>query len=255
VYGQAMTRYVSLLICILLAACASLPNLPAFSFAPTTNTQAKELAHADSLRLKHACVEAIPLYQALIRDQSQTSISALEGKGLCEMELGKMATAVQSLHTVIAHDALRWRALNAMGVMQALAGHPVAANEYYQMALDAGPPARYAILNNQGLTYALANKLPLAIRALTQASQEATAEAKPRVDLNLSLALGLAKRFKEAEQVARPHLSEAALHHNMAQFALLANDTALAKKHLSQALSASSQPYPKASQTLHALED
>ena len=83
-------------------------------------------------------------------------------------------------------------------------GDHALAQSYYGAALKI-VPGEPSVLSNQGLSYALAKKLPEAETVLREAS------AHPRADLrvrqNFALVLGLQGKFGEAETVLRQDLA------------------------------------------------
>jgi Flp pilus assembly protein TadD len=96
-------------------------------------------------------------------------------------------------------------------VADRLEDHETAQN-FYRDALKIAP-GEPTVLNNLGLSYALTKQLPLAEKALRQASASPRADA--RVRNNLALILALEGKFAEAEQVSRQDMSAAAAKANV----------------------------------------
>jgi Flp pilus assembly protein TadD len=106
-----------------------------------------------------------------------------------------------------------WRILSTQGAVADQMGDFDGAQRYYETALRLAPNEPQ-ILSNQGLSFALAKRLPQAETTLKQAAQNPRADA--RVRQNLALVLGLEGKFGEAEAVLQRDLAPADVATNMA---------------------------------------
>jgi Flp pilus assembly protein TadD len=221
------------------------------------NNSELALRLAELNRKMHHYNVAAPLYAAAI--PKLAGIEALQAKealGLCYLHLGRFQDSGAILAEVLAQDATKWHTINAFGVTLALTNQAEEAIEYFKLAeeLSHQDPA---VLNNFGLLYAMegryAEAKPLLERAFSHIAP--SAPERGRIALNLAMVYGASGNLVAAEKMATPHLpSAAALHHNLAVYALLARDKNLAKKHLSKALA--SPQYTQASwELMKGLED
>lgn len=208
------------------------------------------LGLADSQRLSGNLTAARETYKKVLanpKKDTKATLDATEGNGLCYMQEGNFVEAVKTFSEVLAQDASRWRTVNALGVALALTGRSKEAMDYYNSALqlsDNNP----AVLNNMALTLAFSGQTHEAIAPLQQAYNALPKEAVERkqVALNLALVYGLNGQMTDAERMAKPYLSEAALYNNMGVYAMLANNKQQAQDYLKKALSSSPAHYQKA---------
>jgi Flp pilus assembly protein TadD len=204
------------------------------------------LKYADSLRLAGNPVKARAVYDTVISaPDSRRAIATLEGKGLAYMQEANFNQASKLLTQVLAKDATRWKAINALGVILSLTKHTKEALEYYNVALQVSNN-HPTVLNNMGLTYAISGDLKQAIATLEKASASISSDQRKPIALNLAMVYGLAGRMSEAESVSKPYLTKAAIYNNIGYYAMLANNKALAREYLEKALSASPTHYQKA---------
>jgi Flp pilus assembly protein TadD len=142
---------------------------------------------------------------------------ALTGLGMALVQLNQPAAALDPLRKglAITPDARGYRAL---GVAENLLGQNQLAEADYTrgLALAPGDPG---LSNNLGLSMALSGNFNGAIAVLRTASTGPNATARTRQ--NLALALGLAGRTADAEQVARMDLDEQSVQSNLAYYAVL----------------------------------
>src|SRR6185312_6842033 len=110
------------------------------------------------------------------------------------------------------------RAFSALGVAENLMGNTAAATEAFKHGL-ALAPEDLDLLNNYGLSQALAGDYDGAIATLHRVATDPRASSRNR--LNLALVLGLAGRSEDAAQVARIDLDEKAVRSNLAYYAEL----------------------------------
>lgn len=208
---------------------------------------------ADNMRRLAKTDEALRQYDAILEKQPD-NIEALEGKGLALLSKTDFQQASIVLERVMALDSRRWRTLNAVAILFVAKNMPKESLAYYEEALSLMPDEP-VILNNVGLTMALNRDFDRALLALTRASQKLKEKdpQKRRVDLNLALVYGISGQMEKAEQVAKPHLSEAALNNNLGFYAYLANNEDLAKGYLNHAISGSPTFYEKAWKNLEVL--
>jgi len=143
--------------------------------------------------------------------------AALTGLGMALVQLGQANAAVEPLRKglALAPDARGYRAL---GVAENLMGQNQAAEADYNRGLALAPEDP-GLRNNLGLSLALSGNFDGAIAILRAAATGPNATAKTRQ--NLALALGLAGRTAEAQQIARMDLDEQSVQSNLAYYATL----------------------------------
>ncbi len=134
-------------------------------------------------------------------------------KSLIAMRRGPDALA--PLARAIAQRPDDWQALSLEGVAHDQAAEYTHATESYERALRVSPN-NPAILNNYGLSRALAGDLDGAEVMLRTAA--ADPNATPQSRQNLALVLGLQGNFSEAERLARADLPPAAVANNVAYY-------------------------------------
>ena len=142
---------------------------------------------------------------------------ALTGLGMALVQLNQPAAALDPLRQglAIAPDARGYRTL---GVAENLLGQNQQAEADYTRGLALAPDDP-GLSNNLGLSMALSGNFNGAIAVLRTASTGPNATARTRQ--NLALALGLAGRTAEAEQVARMDLDEQSVRSNLTYYAVL----------------------------------
>ncbi|NNM73660.1 tetratricopeptide repeat protein [Enterovirga aerilata] len=157
------------------------------------------VAYAGTLRKlgQHAQAVAV-LQQAAIRNPRTLSVLAAYGKALAEA--GRLKEAQEVLAKAHLPERPDWRILSVQGTVADQLGDFVGAQRYYEAALRI-VPGEPSVLTNQGLSYALAKRLPEGEVILRQAALHPRADG--RVRQNLALVLGLQGKFGEAEAVLR----------------------------------------------------
>ncbi|MGH7035608.1 MAG: tetratricopeptide repeat protein, partial [Stellaceae bacterium] len=154
---------------------------------------------------------------------------AMRGLGMTLVALDKPTEAVEMLNKSI-NFAPSPRAFSALGVAENLMGNTAAATAAFKRGL-AMTPEDLDLLNNYGLSQALAGDYDGAIATLHRVATDPRASSRNR--LNLALVLGLAGRSEDAAQVARIDLDEKAVRSNLAYYAEL---RALSPKARAQAI-------------------
>lgn len=144
------------------------------------------------------------LQQAAIRNPKNQALLGEYGKALADAgRLKESAEVLARAHTPERPD---WRILSVQGAVADQMGDHEGAQRYYEAALRIAP-GEPSILSNQGLSFALAKRLPEAESVLRQAAASPGADA--RVRQNLALVLGLQGKFPEAEDVLKRDLAPA----------------------------------------------
>lgn len=145
-------------------------------------------------------------------------------------ELGKALTAharafegVRHLEYVATQKRDDWTVLSAYGVALDQIGDHEAAQTQYRAAL-ALTPQNITLLNNKGLSHALAGDLGEAERTLREAAAHPDAPATTRQ--NLALILGLKGDFDDAERLARADLPPPVAENNIAYYRSLLSQPA-----------------------------
>lgn len=179
-------------------------------FAARPDDGAAAVNYARALRATDQRAQAAAvLEQAALRNPKDAGIAAAYGKALAET--GRLQEAANVLGRAHSPDRPDWRILSALGAVADQSGDHALAQSYYGAALKIAP-GEPSVLSNQGLSYALAKRLPEAETVLREAS------AHPRADLrvrqNFALVLGLQGKFGDAETVLRQDLApeEASTH-------------------------------------------
>lgn len=212
-------------------------------------------AYAESLRLAKKSNEAIAAYDQLI-ELEEGSIRGREGKALALIELGKLGLAQSLLQDVVARDASKWRALNALGVVYALQGKNQEAQDYFRMASEVSHDDPL-VMNNIALSMGLSGRVGHAEILIKQAiSKTPKSDTNyTRFQHNLALIYGLGGKEEQAKTVLLPYLSEAAIQNNLGFYAALRGDEERAKSFLQQAVSGSAVHYRRAWENLEALDN
>jgi Tfp pilus assembly protein PilF len=213
------------------------------------------VALGDAYRRLGNLNKAIAVYDAALTLDANLS-AAKEGKALALIADNDVETPVQLLSDVIKQDPKRWRALNAMGILFSIRDMQPEAQAYFAEALSHNPESA-TILNNMGLSQALAKNHDDAIQSLVRASHLAgvgTIDRK-RIELNLSLVYASAGKPDEAANIARRYFSGAELNNNLGLYAHLAKDDQLAKAYLNMALTDSKVFYERAWDNLQLIGD
>jgi Flp pilus assembly protein TadD len=144
------------------------------------------------------------LQQAAIRNPKNQALLGEYGKALADAgRLKESAEVLARAHTPERPD---WRILSVQGAVADQMGDHEGAQRYYEAALRIAP-GEPSILSNQGLSFALAKRLPEAESVLRQAATSPGADA--RVRQNLALVLGLQGKLPEAEEVLKRDLAPA----------------------------------------------
>lgn len=195
-------------------------------------------AHADALRRSGDYEGALKEYHALLK-RNITSPEVTEGIGLTYLGQGKYKEATATLMQVLEVDALRWKALNGLGVANIQLGKPAQAVDFLSTAYDVS--AEPVVLHNLGLAYAAQRQYPPAIlqlqRAVSAFQVKQEAEKAKRSQLNLALVQGLSGNFDAAKELLKPHLSEDKIYHELSMYAHLAQDNDLAYAYIQKSLS------------------
>lgn len=170
------------------------------------------IAYSGALRANSQNAQAVAvLQQAAIRNSRDLTVLGAYGKALADAgRLKEAADVLSRSHTPERPD---WRILSTQGAVADQMGDFDGAQRYYETALRLAP-GEPSVMSNQGLSFALAKRLPQAEATLKQAALSPRADA--RVRQNLALVLGLEGKFPEAEEVLRRDLAPADVATNMA---------------------------------------
>jgi Flp pilus assembly protein TadD len=142
---------------------------------------------------------------------------ALTGLGMALVQLNQPVAAIDVLRKGLA-TAPDARGYRALGVAENLLGQNAQAEADYTRGLTLSPDDP-GLINDLGLSMALSGNFNGAIAILRPAAAGPNATAQTRQ--NLALALGLAGRTADAEQVARMDLDEQSVQSNLAYYAVL----------------------------------
>ena len=139
------------------------------------------------------------------------------GKAL--LAAGRAYEAVRYLETASSARPYDWKAHSVTGVAYDQIGEHKAAQEKYLIAQSIAPDA-VSILNNKGMSFALAGKIDKAVQVLRTAATRPGADA--RIRQNLALALAIRGDTQEAERLARSDLPPQIAEGNIEYFRSLA---------------------------------
>jgi Flp pilus assembly protein TadD len=163
------------------------------------------VAYAGTLRRLGQKAQAVAvLQQAAIRNARSLPVLAAYGKALADA--GRFREAQEVLSKAHLPERPDWRILSVQGTVADQLGDFAGAQRYYEAALRM-VPGEPSVLSNQGLSYALAKRLPEGEVILRQAALHPRADG--RVRQNLALVLGLQGKFPEAEGVLRQDMPPA----------------------------------------------
>ncbi len=215
----------------------------------------KKATEADKIRYQIALADldrrvgqfesALAKYDTVLAKQSN-NLDALEGKGLALMAIQNIAEAGTLFKTVLAADPKRWRTLNALGILFTSKNMIPEAMAYFAEALTISRD-NDAVLNNVGLSQAIARNWQRSEQAMLQAVRVASnPQRKKQIELNLAMIYGIQGQDNRARALSEKHLSGAALENNLGMYAHLANNQELAKTYLNQALTTSPTYYERA---------
>ena len=176
------------------------------------NDPGTAIAYSRALRDNSQNAQAVAvLQQSAIRNSRDITVLAAYGKALADA--GRLKEASDVLSRSHAPERPDWRILSAQGAVADQMGDFDGAQRFYETALRL-VPGEPSVMSNQGLSFALAKRLPQAEATLRQAA--ANPRADMRVRQNLALVLGLQGKFPEAEDVLRRDLPPAEVATNMA---------------------------------------
>lgn len=163
------------------------------------------LAYAATLRSLGQRAQAVAvLQQAAIRNPR--SLPVLGGYGKALAESGRFREASEVLSRAHLPERPDWRILSVQATVADQLGDFAAAQRLYEAALRI-VPGEPSVLSNQGLSYALAKRLPEGEAILRQAALHPRADG--RVRQNLALVLGLQGKLAEAEAVLKQDMPPA----------------------------------------------
>jgi Flp pilus assembly protein TadD len=211
--------------------------------------------YAEALRLSGDTKLAIKYYDKVYWFDPN-ALYALEGKSLCYVQQADFKKAAELLGEVINKDATRWRAINALGIINASIGHLPEAMEYYDMALQISNN-NPVVLNNIGLTLAFSGDFAKGKAALTRALaqlSDADLKKKQLIEYNLALVYGMSGDMKSAENILYKYLTKPEVLNNLGFYATLAKDDKLAKSYLTKAISENPVHYEKAWDNLKSID-
>ena len=210
--------------------------------------------YAESARKLGNCQLALGIYKELLAEEPK-NLDYMESKGLCLLANTEFKDAADIFTAVINADDTRWKSINGAGLIFALNKKYKEANEYLDLAakISGNNPS---VLNNQALIKAIIGNYSDSIKILELASAKASNDEsqKRQIDLNLALVYGISGRLDDAEDTARPHLTEPQLYNNMGIYAELHKDKDLAKTYLNKALSGTPIYYDRAWENLERVE-
>jgi Flp pilus assembly protein TadD len=151
------------------------------------------------------------------------NVEALRGLGTAQLALHQPEQAIPPLKEALAVSANDFRVLNALGVAFDLTGDRRGAHQYYRTGLKLAPD-NAPLRSNYALSLALAGDTEEAVETI--APLAAAPMSSPQQRQTVALVYGLAGKQREAEQLARMDLDEAAVASNMQKIAALRGDAA-----------------------------
>lgn len=212
---------------------------------------------AESERLSSNYEKAIEAYsQAHINAPNALVLSIEEGVALTFIEKGELEKAISTLENLLTRDASRWRTTNALGVAYALRGDTKAAIEYFNLS-ETLHPSSASTLNNAGLALLIAGDTNNSIAQFLKALQHMSPSSQyyTKILNNLAMAYVFKGDNSKAEMLLLDRLSAAETYNNLGYFALLKDNTTLARSYLAKALNKSPVFYERANDNLQSLEE
>jgi Flp pilus assembly protein TadD len=210
------------------------------------NSDDIKLKLADCYRLTGNCGNAKEIYAELLQKESISSnqenavyLHIFEAVGMCMIQDGEYADAIDALSSIFEIDAMRWRTVNALGVAYALSGNNQESEKYFQLAL-ALETDQYIVYNNMALASAFAGKYEDAIKHQKQAIMLTSDKNQnfERLELNLALLFGLSGKMSEAEEILRKYLAEDKVQNNLKYYAHLHKNASESQDLLKKSLGA-----------------
>lgn len=172
------------------------------------------LAYADQLKKFGQTSQQLQVLATLYQYHStDATLLAIYGREL--LQAGQPDQAQSMLAKAIAAGGNDWKAYSALGSALDQQGKFAEARDNYQHALQISP-GNPAVMNNLGMSYALAGDLKQAEKTLREASDLPAGKSEPRLRQNLALVVGLQGRFDEMRQIASTDLPPDEVEANMA---------------------------------------
>jgi len=166
-------------------------------------------------------------------DLEPTTTDALEGVGLESMALGDTAFAREYLNGALQADSQRWRAHNALGILDDEAENHEAAIAHYVAALKINPESA-VVLNNLGYSRYLIGDLDQAARDLYSATR--LDPSQDRAWANLALVYAHKGWYADAVQTLAKVMEEAAAYNDIGYVAFQRGDLEVAAELLDEAV-------------------
>lgn len=177
--------------------------------------------YSAALRKIGSVEEAVKIITAATNRNDSSEVKLEAGKAL--IEGGRAFEAVRYLKEASEEMPNNWSALSSYGVALDQIGEHSTAQLKYDQALALAPGSAI-IMNNKGLSFAMAGKLDRAVATLRHTVGMAGSDARMRQ--NLALALALKGDLREAERLARSDLPPQIADRNIDYFRSLLNQPA-----------------------------
>ena len=179
------------------------------------------LKAADSAKLARNCKRALELYEEI----EPKFIEAKEGKLACFLQDSNFHDAEMVGKKLLAIDATRWKTLNALGVISALAGKGKEAIDYFKLALELIDKDQYIVQNNMALAFALQDKLKESIKLLEGLDENEIKQNHQKIiAMNLSLFYGLDGQLYKANEILSKYLTTEEVDANLAYYTSLTSN-------------------------------
>ncbi len=161
------------------------------------------IKYASSLRALGSTKKAVQvLQQASLKSPNNQAVIAEYGKALAND--GQLKQALLNLNRAQTLGNPDWRIYSAQGITLDKMARYSQARRYYKSALNLSPD-QAIVLNNIGLSYALAGDLKNAETYLRRAT--AAKGSQPKIQRNLALVLGLSGKFSQSAKASNRVLS------------------------------------------------
>ena len=158
------------------------------------------LAYARGLMLFDRPDEAVKIVEETARrNPDDLELAAYLGKIM--IQSGRVQDGEKELRKAIAGGESDWRVHSALGSALDQQGRYQEARQCYEKALKLEPDA-VAVINNLGMSYALAGDLKTAETHLRRALALPKGDDNARLRQNLAMVVGLQGRFDEAKAIA-----------------------------------------------------
>src|SRR5262245_894106 len=175
-------------------------SLAAEAWRKSPGNKRNGMAYARGLMVLDRPDEAVKVVEETARrNPDDLELAAYLGKIM--VQSGRIQDGEKELRRAIAGGEADWRVHSALGSALDQQGRYQEARQSYDAALKLKPD-EVAVINNLGMSYALAGDLETAETHLRRALALTKGDDNARLRQNLALVVGLQGRFDEAKEIA-----------------------------------------------------